>query len=120
MTAAIVVQETGGPGKLRFREIELPAVKADEVRVRHHAGGLNFIDVYYRKGVYKAPVMPFTPGQEASGIVEEVGPEVIDFRIGDRVAYATQPLGAYFPPTSLSSFPTPLIIPWRRLCCSRA
>jgi len=70
-------------------------MKTNEVRIRHVAIGLNYIDTYYRKGIYKAPSLPFVPGQEASGVVEEVGTGVTAFRIGDRVAYATQPLGAY-------------------------
>jgi NADPH:quinone reductase len=95
MINAIVVHETGGPECLRFERLPLDPLKTGEVRVRHVAIGLNYIDTYYRKGIYKVPSLPFVPGQEASGGVEEIGPGVTGFRIGDRVAYATQPLGAY-------------------------
>ena len=64
-----------------------------EARVRHTAVGLNFVDVYYRTGLYKAPSLPFTPGSEAAGVVEAVGPGVTDLRPGMRVAYGSAPHG---------------------------
>jgi NADPH2:quinone reductase len=94
-TDAIVIRQTGGPEKMRFEKTPLFPLKAGEVRVRHVAIGLNYIDTYYRRGLYKAPSLPFVPGQEASGVVEEVGIGVAGLKRGDRVAYATQPLGAY-------------------------
>jgi NADPH2:quinone reductase len=94
-TDAIVIHETGGPEKMRFEKLSLAPLKTGEVRIRHVAIGINFIDLYYRKGIYEAPALPFVPGQEASGVVEEIGYGVAGLRIGDRVAYATQPLGAY-------------------------
>jgi NADPH:quinone reductase len=90
---AIRVHETGGPEALRFEEVELPRPGPGEARIRHHAIGLNFLDVYYRTGLYPAPT-PFTPGSEGAGEVVAVGPGVKDLKIGDRVAYAAR-LGAY-------------------------
>jgi NADPH:quinone reductase len=95
MPKAIVVHATGGPQNLRYETVPEPRAKAGEVCVRNLAIGLNYIDVYYRSGVYKAPSLPFVPGQEASGIIEETGPGVTGFKVGDRIAYATEPLGAY-------------------------
>jgi NADPH2:quinone reductase len=95
MPKAIVIHQHGGPEHLRYEDINVAEPKAGEVRVRNLAVGLNFIDIYFRKGIYKPASIPFVPGQEASGIVEEVGPGVTDFKFGDRVAYATQPFGAY-------------------------
>ena len=95
MIHQIRVHETGGAEALRWESVDLPAPGADEVRVRHTAIGLNFIDVYFRTGVYAAPQLPFTPGLEAAGVVEAVGAEVQDLQAGDRVAYASPPLGAY-------------------------
>ena len=87
MAEAIVVHELGGPEALRWEEVPDPTPGAGQVRVRHTAVGLNFIDVYFRTGLYKGPV-PFVPGQEAAGVVEAVGPGVVEVRPGDRVAYA--------------------------------
>lgn len=95
MPQAIVVHQTGGPENLRWEKLPDAAPGRGEVCVRHLAVGLNFIDIYYRKGIYKATTLPFVPGQEASGIIEAMGAGVTGFRIGDRVAYATQPFGAY-------------------------
>lgn len=94
MPKAIRVHETGGPEVLRYESVELGTPGPGEVRLRHTAIGLNFIDVYYRTGLYKAPELPFTPGSEAAGVVEAVGPGVTEVSPGDRVAYAA-PLGAY-------------------------
>jgi NADPH2:quinone reductase len=95
MPKAIVVHETGGPECLRYEKWPVKTPGPNEVLVKQIAIGINYIDIYYRKGIYKAPQLPFVPGQEASGIVEEVGADVTSFRLGDRIAYATQPLGAY-------------------------
>ncbi|MBV9494103.1 MAG: quinone oxidoreductase [Acidobacteria bacterium] len=84
---AIVVSRTGGPEVLEYVEIDKPAPKAGEALVKIEAIGLNFIDVYHRTGLYPMP-LPFTPGSEAAGIVEEVGEGVTDVKVGDRVAYA--------------------------------
>ncbi len=95
MPNAIRIHSHGGPEVLRWEPVELPAPGPGEVRIRHTAIGLNFIDVYYRTGLYKPAALPFTPGTEACGIIEEVGEGVTDLAVGDRVAYATGPLGGY-------------------------
>jgi NADPH2:quinone reductase len=92
---AIRVHQTGGPDVLRWQDVTIGDPGPGEARVRHTAVGLNFVDVYYRSGLYKAPSLPFTPGSEAAGVVEAVGPGVADLRPGTRVAYGSAPLGAY-------------------------
>lgn len=94
MNHAIRVHENGGPEKLVWEEVPLPDPKPGEVLVRHKAVGLNYIDVYFRTGLYKAPSMPVTIGMEGAGVVEAVGDGVTDLKLGDRVAYAGA-LGAY-------------------------
>jgi NADPH2:quinone reductase len=94
MTGIIRFHETGGPDVLRWESIELGEPGRNEVRVRQFAVGLNFIDVYERNGLYPVP-LPATPGKEAAGIVEAVGPGVKHVKVGDRVAYASAPSGAY-------------------------
>jgi NADPH:quinone reductase len=94
MAKAVRVHETGGPEVLTYEDIEVPAPGKGEVRIRQRASGLNFIDTYFRTGLYKAPTMPFIVGNEASGDVIEVGPGVTGFHPGDRVAY-TFALGGY-------------------------
>jgi NADPH:quinone reductase len=91
---AIRLSETGGPEVLRYENVELPAPAAGEVRIRHTAIGLNFVDTYYRSGLYPTP-MPSGLGNEAAGVIEALGSGVKGFKIGDRVAYGTGPLGAY-------------------------
>jgi NADPH:quinone reductase len=92
---AIVVHQTGGPEVLHLEEVEVPAPGPGQALVRHRAIGLNFVEIYLRSGVYPAPSMPFTPGSEAAGVVEAVGPDVKEVRAGDRVAYVGGPLGSY-------------------------
>lgn len=95
MVKAIVVRETGGPEVMSLEEVEVGAPGPGEVRLKHTAIGVNFIDTYYRKGLYPAPAgLPFIPGAEAVGIVEKAGEGVVQFRPGDRVAYAGS-VGAY-------------------------
>ncbi|GGG32525.1 quinone oxidoreductase [Caldovatus sediminis] len=94
MNHAIRIHEHGGPDKLVWEEVPLPDPKPGEVRVRHKAVGLNFIDVYFRTGLYKVPSLPVTIGMEGAGVVEAVGEGVTDLKPGDRVAYAGA-LGAY-------------------------
>lgn len=91
---AIRMHETGGPDVLRWEPIDLPPPGPGEVRVRHEAIGLNFIDTYHRTGLYPVP-LPTVLGSEAAGIVEAVGEGVTGFSVGDRVGYATGPMGAY-------------------------
>ena len=94
MAGAIRIHNTGGPEVMSWEEVELREPVLGEVLVRHRYVGVNFIDVYHRKGVYKLP-LPSGLGSEASGVVEAVGPGVKHVRPGDRVAYGTGPVGAY-------------------------
>jgi NADPH2:quinone reductase len=94
MNHVIRVHEHGGPEMLVWEEVPLPDPKPGEVLVRHKAVGLNYIDVYFRTGLYKVPSMPVSIGMEGAGVVEAVGDGVTDLRLGDRVAYAGA-LGAY-------------------------
>lgn len=86
--------ETGGPEVLRLENVEPGAPEPGQARVRHYACGLNFLDVYQRKGIYKVP-LPSGLGSEGAGVVEAVGEGVSSVKPGDRVAYAGGPLGAY-------------------------
>ncbi len=106
---AIVFNKSGGPEVLEFVDRPLPPPAAGEVTLRHTAIGLNFIDVYYRSGLYASP-MPSGLGNEGAGVVEALGEGVKGFKIGDRVAYGTGPLGAYsekrnFPANRLVKLP---------------
>ena len=92
---AIRVHEPGGPEVLRWEDATVGEPGTGEARIRHTAVGLNYVDVYYRTGLYKPPSYPFTPGSEAAGVVEAVGPGVSDVRPGMRVAYGAAPMGAY-------------------------
>ncbi len=91
---AIRFGATGGPEVLRLEDVESAPPSAGEVRVRHHAVGLNYIDTYHRSGLYPLP-LPSGIGVEAAGVVEAVGAGVDLFAVGDRVAYAGGPVGAY-------------------------
>lgn len=95
MPHAIVLSETGGPENLRWQEVSVGEPGPGQVRLRHTAIGLNFIDVYHRTGLYPLPVLPAVIGLEAAGIVESVGEGVMDLAPGARVAYASPPAGAY-------------------------
>jgi len=104
VTRAIRVRALGGPEVLSFDEVTVGEPGPGEARVRHTAIGLNFIDVYFRTGLYPGPELPFVLGLEAAGVVEAVGADVAEIAaiaaiaeiaIGDRVAYACRPLGAY-------------------------
>ena len=95
MTKAFRFYETGGSDVLRFEDVELGKPGVGEVRLRQEAVGLNYIDIYFRAGVYPAPSLPSGLGLEGSGVIEAVGDGVTDLAVGDRVAYAAQPLGAY-------------------------
>jgi len=90
---AIRIEEYGGIDVLQLKQISLPAPGPGQARVRIHAAGLNFIDIYRRRGDY-TPDLPYTPGLEASGVVEAIGEGVTEVAVGDRVAYTGQP-GAY-------------------------
>jgi NADPH2:quinone reductase len=93
MSYAIRVHQTGGPEVLKYEQIDTPAPGPGEVLIRHTAIGLNFIDIYHRTGLYQLP-LPFIPGTEGAGVVEQVGEGVTGLKKGDRVAYAGGP-GAY-------------------------
>ncbi|HWW49018.1 MAG TPA: quinone oxidoreductase [Xanthobacteraceae bacterium] len=94
MAKAMRVHQVGGPEAMIYEDIEIPAPGPGEVRIRQNVIGLNFIDVYFRTGLYKAPGLPFIVGNEAAGEVIETGPGVTEFHPGDRVAYYSN-LGAY-------------------------
>ncbi len=95
MVAAVRVHKLGGPEVLTFEEVEIPAPGQGQLRVKQHAIGVNFIDAYFRMGLYPAPGgLPFIAGNEAAGEVVDVGPGVSDFKPGDRVAYVQGP-GCY-------------------------
>ena len=92
---AVCIHEQGGPEVLQWEEYPVGDLQEGEVRVRHTAVGLNFIDTYMRSGIYPLPDLPRPIGLEAAGVVEEVGPGVTGLNTGDRVAYASPPPGAY-------------------------
>jgi NADPH2:quinone reductase len=94
MPKAIRIHEHGGPEVMKFEEVDVGAPGPGEVRIRQTAIGVNFIDTYFRTGLYKAPTMPFIPGNEGAGVVTELGADVTNFAVGDRVAYAGG-LGGY-------------------------
>ncbi|MEM8701251.1 MAG: quinone oxidoreductase [Pseudomonadota bacterium] len=95
MVQAIRVHETGGPEVMRWEHVDVGEPGPGEARIRHTAIGLNFIDTYFRSGLYPAPSgTPFSPGNEGAGIVQSVGEGVTHLNPGDRVAYAG-PIGSY-------------------------
>src|SRR5216683_1897588 len=94
MAHAIRFEKPGGPEVLSWREVAVGKPGQGQVRLRHTAVGLNYIDTYQRSGLYSLP-LPSGLGSEAAGVVEEVGPGVTGFKPGDRVAYAGGPIGAY-------------------------
>ncbi|MBU0852023.1 MAG: quinone oxidoreductase [Gammaproteobacteria bacterium] len=95
MSQRIQFSQHGGPEVLEQVDVPVAAQGAGEVRVRNHAIGLNFIDTYFRSGLYAPPTLPSGLGTEGAGVVDALGEGVDDFAVGDRVAYATGPLGAY-------------------------
>src|ERR1700731_260920 len=95
MVAAVRVHKVGGPEVLTYEDIPVPAAGAGQIRVKQHAIGVNFVDTYFRSGLYPAPGgLPFVAGNEAAGEVVEVGAGVSEFKPGDRVAYVQGP-GCY-------------------------
>ncbi len=94
MTKAIRIHQTGGPETMVLEDIEVGQPGPGEVRIRHHAIGLNFIDVYFRSGLYPTP-LPAGLGMEGAGVIEAVGEGVTHLKAGDRAAYASAPIGAY-------------------------
>lgn len=94
MSKAIRIRQHGGPEEMELVDVEVGEPGPGEIRIRHAAVGLNFIDVYQRTGLYKLP-MPATLGMEGAGVVEAVGEGVTHLKAGDRAAYASHPPGSY-------------------------
>ena len=94
LSKAIRIDKNGGPEELKLVEVNVGEPGAGEIRIKHHAIGLNFIDVYQRSGVYALP-MPLQLGMEGAGVIEAVGAGVTHLKVGDRAAYAANPPGSY-------------------------
>ncbi len=94
MSLAVQIRQHGGPEELQIVDVTVGDPGPGQIRIRHHAIGLNFIDVYHRTGLYPL-TMPATIGMEAAGVVEAVGEGVTHLKVGDRAAYASQPPGSY-------------------------
>ena len=94
MSKAVIIEKNGGPEEMKIIDVEVGEPGAGEIRIRHKAIGLNFIDVYQRSGLYTLP-MPLKLGMEGSGVVEAVGEGVTHLKVGDRAAYAANPPGSY-------------------------
>ena len=94
MALAVQIERNGGPEEMQLVDVQVREPGKGEIRVRHHAIGLNFIDVYQRTGLYQLP-LPLALGMEGAGVVEAVGEGVTHVAVGDRVAYATNPPGSY-------------------------
>ncbi len=91
---SVVISKTGGPEVLEIKEIKLEDPKSNDVLIKNEAIGLNYIDTYHRSGLYPVE-LPSSIGIEGAGIIEKIGPDVKNFKIGDRVAYASMPIGSY-------------------------
>jgi len=94
MSKAIRIEKIGGPEVMQWVDVAVGDPGPGELRVKHYAVGLNYIDVYFRTGLYQQP-LPGSLGMEGAGVIEAIGPGVDGFKVGDRVAYATRPPGAY-------------------------
>lgn len=94
MSKAVRIRQNGGPEQMELVDVEVGEPGPGEIRIRHKAIGLNFIDVYQRTGLYQLP-MPLTLGMEGAGVVEAVGEGVTHLKAGDRAAYASNPPGSY-------------------------
>ena len=94
MVKAIKITETGNANVMKFVDIELKKLASNEVLIKNKAIGLNYIDVYHRSGIYPLPI-PTGIGLEAAGVIEEIGVNVKEFKVGDRVAHAAAPAGSY-------------------------
>jgi NADPH2:quinone reductase len=93
-TQSVQIERHGGPEVMQVAQIEVPEPGPNQIRVKQHAAGVNYIDIYYRSGLYQAP-LPHGLGMEGAGEVESVGSGVKGLKPGDRVAYSSGPLGAY-------------------------
>ena len=102
MTRVVTIEKTGSPEVLKIKNIRLEKPGPEEVLIEHKAIGLNYIDTYHRSGLYPLQ-LPSGIGAEASGVIKEIGSQVKDFSIGDRVCYAGAPLGSY---SSERNYPT--------------
>jgi NADPH:quinone reductase len=91
---AVIINRIGGPEVLELKDIQLGDPNSGEVLIKNEAIGLNYIDTYHRSGLYPVD-LPSNIGIEGAGIIEKVGPDVNDFKVGDRVAYASMPIGSY-------------------------
>src|SRR6266853_6301924 len=95
MVAAVRMQKTGGPEALTYEQIDLAAPGPGQIKIKQHASGVNYIDTYFRMGMYPSPVgSPFISGSEGAGEVIAIGPGVTDLKVGDRVA-AVVAMGGY-------------------------
>ena len=94
MTQAIRIHEHGGPEVMKWEAVDVGDPGEKDIRIRHTAVGLNYIDTYHRSGLYKLP-LPTVLGREGAGVVEAVGSAVTGLKVGDRVAYGAAPIGAY-------------------------
>ena len=95
MVAAVRVHKHGGPEVLTYEDVDIPAPGQGQIKIKQHASGINFIDCYFRMGMYPSPVgLPFIAGNESAGEVSAVGAGVTDLKVGDRVAFVG-PLGGY-------------------------
>jgi NADPH2:quinone reductase len=102
MTHAIRIHTHGGPEVMQWEDVPTPEPGPGEAVVQHQAVGLNYIDVYFRTGLYKAP-LPATIGMEGAGTITALGAGVTDLKVGDRVAYAGGPIGAYATARSIAA-----------------
>ena len=94
MMKAIIISKVGGPEVLELKDIKLEDPKSNEVLIKNKAIGLNYIDTYHRSGLYPVE-LPSNVGLEGAGIIEKIGPNVKNFKVGDKVAYASMPIGSY-------------------------
>ena len=94
MMKAIIISKIGGPEVLELKDIKLEDPKSNEVLIKNKAIGLNYIDTYHRSGLYPVE-LPSRVGLEGAGIIEKIGPNVKNFKVGDKVAYASMPIGSY-------------------------
>ena len=91
---AVTISKNGGPEVLELKEINLSDPNSGEVLIKNQAIGLNYIDTYHRSGLYPVE-LPSNIGIEGAGIIEKIGPDVKNFKVGDKVAYASMPIGSY-------------------------
>lgn len=95
MERAVRIHAYGPPEVMKIEPVDIPPPAPGEALIRHTAIGLNFVEVYFRRGTFQVPALPAVLGNEAAGVVEAVGSGVTDVAVGDRVVYADGPLGAY-------------------------